>query len=104
MVLPVGLRLGVVIVSKKLSYHLLPVSLSAQVLEWRGLWPGSQATRVESDEDVSGVLLIVLSVVSAVLGAAVIVAGVRSHNWLLCAAVGALLAVIGGLLYLFFKE
>lgn len=85
--------------SKKLSYHLLPISLAAQVLEWHGLWPGSQATRVESDGDVSCGPMIVLSVVAAILGAVTIVAGIRSRNWVLCATVGAILAVNGGLLY-----
>lgn len=90
--------------SKKLSYHLLPISLAAQVLEWHGLWPGSQATQIESDDDVSGVPLIVLGVVAAVLGAVTIIAGIRSHNWVLCATVGAILAVNGGLLYWGFKK
>lgn len=91
--------------SKKLSYHLLPISLTAQVLEWHGLWPGSQATQAESDDnDVSCVPVIVLSIVAVALGAATIVAGIRSHNWPVCAAVGALLAVVGFLLYLLFKK
>lgn len=86
--------------SKKLSYHLLPISLAAQVLEWRGLWPGSQVIQVESDgDDVSCGPMIILSVVAAILGAVTIVAGIRSRNWALCATVGAILVVNGGLLY-----
>ena len=54
--------------SKKLSYHLLPISLAAQVLEWHGLWPGSQVTQDESDyDDVSDVPVIVLNVVADIL-------------------------------------
>lgn len=91
--------------SKKLSYHLLPISLAAQVLEWHGLWPGSQVTQVESDgDDVSGAPMVVLSIVAAILGAVVIVSGIRSHNWALCATVGAILAVNSGLLYWGFKK
>lgn len=91
--------------SKKLSYHLLPISLTAQVLEWHGLWPGSQVTQVESDgDDVSCGPMIVLSVVAAILGAVTIVASIRSRNWALCATVGAILAVNGGLLYWGFKK
>ena len=98
-------RFGVVIVSKKLSYHLLPISLSAQVLEWNGMWPGSRVTSVESDgDDVSCVPMVVLSVVAAILGAVTIVAGIRSRNWALCATVGVVLAVNGGLLYWGFKK
>ena len=98
-------RFGVVIVSKKLSYRLLPISLSAQVLEWNGVWPGSRVTGVESDgDDVSCVLMVVLSVVAAILGAVTIVAGIRSRGWALCATVGAILAVNGGLLYWGFKK
>lgn len=99
------LRFGVVIVSKKLSYHLLPISLTAQVLEWNGMWPGSRGTSVESDgDDVSCVPMVVLSVVAAIVGAVAIVAGIRSRNWALCATVGAILAVNGGLLYWGFKK
>lgn len=91
--------------SKKLSYHLLPISLAAQVLEWHGLWPGSQVTQDESDDnDVICVPVIVMNVVAVVLGAVVIVAGIRSHDWTLCATVGAILAVNGGLLYWSFKK
>ena len=98
-------RFGVVIVSKKLSYHLLPISLSAQVLEWNGMWPGSRVTSVESDgDDVSCVPMVVLSVVAAFLGAVAIVAGIRIRNWALCATVGAILAVNGGLLCWGFKK
>ena len=96
--------IGCVIVSKKLSYHLLPISLAAQVLEWHGLWPGSQVTQVEGDDDVSCAPMVVLSIVAAILGAVTIVAGIRSHNWALCVTVGALLAVNGGLLYWGFKK
>lgn len=96
--------IGVVIVSKKLSYHLLPISLTAQVLEWQGLWPGSHGTQVEGDDGVSCAPMIVLSIVAAILGAVTIVAGIRSHNWALCVTVGALLAVNGGLLYWGFKK
>ena len=97
-------RLGVVVVSKKLSYHLLPISLAAQVLEWHGLWPGSHGTQVEGDNDVSCGLMIVLSVVAAILGAVTIIASIRSRNWALCATVGAILVVNGGLLYWGFKK
>ena len=91
--------------SKKLSYHLLPISLSAQVLEWNGMWPGSRVTRVESDgDDVSCVPMVVLSVVVAILGAVAIVVGIRVRDWALCVTVGAVLAVNGGLLYCCFKK
>ena len=91
--------------SKKLSYHLLPISLSAQVLEWGGMWPGSRVTSVESDgDDVSCVPVVVLGVVAAFLGAVTIVAGVRVHDWALCATVCVILAVNGGLLYWCFKK
>lgn len=98
-------RFGVVIVSKKLSCRLLPISLSARVLEWGGVWPGSRVAGVESDGgDVSCVPMVVLSVVAAVLGVVTIVAGIRIRGWALCAAVGAVLAVNGGLLYWGFKK
>ena len=91
--------------SKKLSYHLLPISLSARVLGWNGVWPGSWVTGVEGDgDDVSCVPMVVLSVVAAILGAVTIVAGVRSRSWALCATVGVILAVNGGLLYWGFKK
>ena len=98
-------RFGVVVVSEKLSYHLLPISLSAQVLEWNGMWPGSRVASVESGgDDVSCVPMVVLSVVAAILGAVTIVAGIRVRNWALCATVGVILAVNGGLLYWGFKK
>lgn len=98
-------RFGVVVVSKKLSYHLLPISLSAQVLGWNGMWPGSRVTSVVSGGDgVSCVPMVVLSVVAAILGAVTIVAGIRIRNWALCATVDAILAVNGGLLYWGFKK
>ena len=98
-------RFGVVIVSKKLSYHLLLIFLTARVLEWNGMWSGSRVTGVGSDgDDVGCVPMVVLSVVAAIVGAAAIVAGVRSRNWALCATVGAILAVNGGLLCWGFKR
>jgi len=48
--------------------------------------------------------MVVLSVVAAIVGAVAIVAGIRSRNWALCATVGAILAVNGGLLYWGFKK
>lgn len=91
--------------SKKLSYHLLPISLAAQVLEWHGLWPGSQVTQDESDDDdVSDVPVIVLNVVADILCVGTIVAAICSHDWLLCAGVGALLAANIGLLYWLSKK
>ena len=47
---------------------------------------------------------VVLSVIAVILCAATIVAGVRSHDWVLCTVGGVLAAVNGGLLYCFFKE
>ena len=56
--------------SEKLLYHLLPISLSARVLEWSGVWSGSRVASVESGGDgVSCVPMVVLSVVAAILGA-----------------------------------
>lgn len=69
------------------------------------MWPGSWGVSVESDGgDVSCVPMVVLSVVAAIVGAVAIVAGIRSRSWVLCAAVGAVLAVNGGLLCWGFKE
>lgn len=63
------------------------------------MWPGSRVAGVEGDGgDVSCVPVVVLSVVAAVLGVVAVVAGVRVRGWALCAAVGAILAVNGGLL------
>lgn len=85
--------------SKRLSYHFLLVSLSVQVLGWNGVWPGLRVAGVESDgDDVSCVPMVVLSVVAAILGAVTIVAGIRVRDWVLCATVGAVLVVNGGLL------
>ena len=91
--------------SRKLLYRLLLFSLSAQVLEWNGMWPGSRVAGVESDGgDVGCVPMVVLSVVAVILGAVTIVAGIRVRNWVLCATVGVVLAVNGGLLCWGFKK
>lgn len=82
----------------------LPVLIATNVLRSKGLWPGSQATQVDSDDDVSCVPVIVLGVVTEILCVGTIAAAIRSHNWPLCAAVGALLAANSGLLYLLCKK
>lgn len=84
----------------------LPVFIATNVLRSQGLLPDGRAVPVKGSGGGAGASApaVVLSVIAAILCAATIVAGVRSHDWVLCTVGGVLAAVNGGLLYWFFKE